>query len=147
MIDEPPPIVAPAPKPTPPVPAGPVSATPVSTETVPADVSAFTLPTTTKPDGTLAIDLKPLAPAPADETCVDENPDPFNPTILVCRKTGPDPRLGPVQGPSNEELFASAIPRARVKLSENAEAEANLIKKGVGGADAEGGEVRVKIGF
>jgi hypothetical protein len=50
--------------------------------------------------------------------------------------------VGPV-----DDGFGSAIPRARIRLSENAEAEANLIKQGVGGFDADGAEVRVKIGF
>ena len=113
-----------------------------------APPSGYNLPATRRPDGSLVIDLTPLAPQPVLNDCLDENPDPFNPTILVCEKTKqPDPWLGPVQGPSNDELFGSAIPRARLKLSDNAEAEANAIKKGVGGFDADGGEVRVKIDF
>lgn len=114
-------------------------------DTVGESGSATDLPTTTKPDGTLVIDLKPLAPEPT--TCVEENANPFNPTILVCSRTEPDPRLGEPLGPVDEILFASAIPRAKVKLSENAEGQANAIKKSVGGFDADGGELRVKIEF
>ena len=110
-----------------------------------ASDSGLVLPETIKPDGTLVIDLKPLAPEPT--TCVEENADPFNPTILVCSRTEPDPRLGEPLGPVDEILFASAIPRAKVKLSENAEAQANAIKKAVSGFDADGGELRVKIEF
>ncbi|MEM7702028.1 MAG: hypothetical protein AAF251_08850 [Pseudomonadota bacterium] len=126
-MEEPPSISAPAP------------------ETVDETESVADLPTMTKPDGTLVIDLKPLAPEPT--TCVEENPDPFNPTILVCSRTEPDPRFGEPLGPVDEILFASAIPRAKVKLSENAEAQANTIKKPVGNFDADGAELRVKIEF
>ncbi|MEO0590524.1 MAG: hypothetical protein AAFZ11_08190 [Pseudomonadota bacterium] len=137
MIDEPPPalsVQSPAPA-------------PAALEATPADpVDPFALPTTTKSDGTVVIDLIPLAPAP--QMCAEEEPDPFNPEIVVCRKTEPDPRIGPNQGPSVDELlFASAVPRARLKLSENAEAEANTIKKPVGGFNADGVEARVKIEF
>ncbi|MEL7199269.1 MAG: hypothetical protein AAGL10_13230 [Pseudomonadota bacterium] len=101
------------------------------------------LPSETLDDGTVVIDLKPLAPTP--EECLDRQPDPFIPEIVVCAKTELSQRLGPVFGPSDEEQFGSAIPRARLKLSEDAEAEANLINKGVGGWNANGGEVRLKI--
>ena len=139
MIDEPPPALS-VEAPTP----APASA---RLDPEPADaVDPYALPSTTKPDGTLVIDLKPLAPAP--QMCAQEEPDPFNPEIVVCRKTEPDPRMGPDQGPSVDELlFASAVPRARLKLSENAEAQANTIKKPVGGFDADGAEARVKIEF
>lgn len=135
-MEEPPAIAAPAQS---------AEAAQVAGEAMP---SGYDFPTTQRPDGSLVIDLTPLAPQPVLNDCLDENPDPFNPTILVCEKTKqPDPRLGPVQGPSNDELFGSAIPRARLKLSDNAAAEANAIKKSVGGFDADGGEVRVKIEF
>ncbi|EAQ29602.1 hypothetical protein NAP1_02480 [Erythrobacter sp. NAP1] len=105
------------------------------------------LPTTTREDGSLVIDLTPLAPPPTE--CLDEiEPDPFNPEIIVCRETVLSPRIGPTYGPTAAELTeGSAIPRARVRLSEDAEAEANVIKKGVGGFDADGAEVRLKIDF
>lgn len=96
--------------------------------------------------GGTVIDLTRLAPPPPSEPCDDDQPDPLNPVILVCADTGPAPRIGPVVGPVDDG-FASAIPRARIKLSDNAEAEANLISQGVGGFDADGGEVRVKIDF
>ncbi|MEM6856597.1 MAG: hypothetical protein AAF559_01900 [Pseudomonadota bacterium] len=136
MIDEPPPALS-AQSPTP---------APAPAELNPEPVDPYALPSTTKSDGTVVIDLMPLAPPP--QMCAEEEPDPFNPAIVVCRKTEPDPRIGPDQGPSVDELlFASAIPRARLKLSENAEGEANTIKKPVGGFDADGAEVRVKIEF
>lgn len=95
--------------------------------------------------GETVIDLTLLA-LPPSEPCDDDQADPLNPAILVCADTGPAPRLGPVVGPVDDG-FASAIPRARIKLSDNAEADANLIGQGVGGFDADGGEVRVKIDF
>ena len=143
MIDEPPPtpsVEAPTPAPAP-------APAPVSLDPEPAGADdPYALPSTTKADGTVVIDLMPLAPTP--QMCAEEEPDPFNPEIVVCRKTEPDPRIGPDQGPSVDDLlFASAVPRARLKLSENAEAQANTIKKPVGGFDADGVETRVKIEF
>ena len=111
----------------------------------PLEPSARALPSETRADGTVVIDLTPLAPVP--ETCLDENPDPFNPPIVVCARTEPAPRLGPVLGPPADVLFGRAVPRARLKLSESAEAQANAIKKSVGGFDADGAEVRLKIEF
>ena len=98
-----------------------------------------------EPDGRVVIDLMQLRPPPAPD-CPDQPADPLNPEIVVCAETGPAPRLGPVVGPVDDG-FGSAIPRARIKLSDNAEAEANLIKQGVGGFDADGAEVKVKIDF
>lgn len=96
--------------------------------------------------GRVVIDLTQFAPKlPADE-CIANDPDPLNPAIVVCEATGPSPRLGPMIGPVDEE-FGSAIPRARIKLSENAEAEANLHNTPVGGFNANGGELRLKIDF
>lgn len=97
-------------------------------------------------DGRVVIDLTRLVPPPPTEPCAVQAPDPFNPEIVVCTAAGPSPRLGPVVGPVNEE-FGSAIPRARVKLSDTASAEANAIAPGVGGIPAQGGEVRLKIDF
>ena len=97
-------------------------------------------------DGTLVIDLMRLVPPRPEEECVDEAADPLNPVIIVCDAVGrTSHRLGPQVGPVDD--FAIAIPRARIKLSENAEAEANLIKQGVGGFDADGAEVKLKIDF
>ena len=114
---------------------------PVAVDEVPG------LPIQERDDGAVVIDLSSLAPPPTE--CADERePDPFNPEILVCRKTMLSPRIGPNYGPSAEELVeGSAIPRARLRLSEDAEAEANVIKKGVGGFDADGAEVRARIKF
>ena len=106
------------------------------------------LPTTENADGSLAIDLKPLAPVPEVEQCFDRDPNPLDDTIVVCRRSTNDQRLtsnyGPIDTPDD---FGSAVPRARVKISDDAEAEANAISKGVGGFNANGGEVRVKIDF
>ncbi len=98
-------------------------------------------------EGRVVIDLTQLVPQPPPGDCIADDPDPLNPAIVVCdTATGPSPRLGPVVGPVDEE-FGSAIPRARIKLSERAEAEANLAKTPVGGFDADGAEVRLKIDF
>lgn len=94
----------------------------------------------------VVIDLTQFVPAPPAEECTDEPADPLNSEIVVCAETGPAPRLGPKVGPVDDG-FASAIPRARIKLSEHAEAQANLHNTQVGGFDANGGEVRVKIDF
>lgn len=127
MIDEPPPLAA-------------------QPDLPELEASVPALPSERRDDGTLVIDLRPLAPPPTD--CAAEEPDPFNPEIIVCRKTVTSPRLGSDYGPSADELVeGSAIPRARVRLSDDAEAEANVINKGVGGFNANGGEVRVKIDF
>jgi hypothetical protein len=96
-------------------------------------------------DGALVIDLTQLIPPPSSE-CVADDPDPFQPEIVVCKATGPSPRLGPVVGPVDDG-FGSAIPRARIKLSDKAEAQANATKPSVGGWNAQGGEVRLKIDF
>lgn len=98
-------------------------------------------------DGTLVIDLTQLVPPPPQDSCADEAPDPFNPEIVVCEKAaGPSPRLGLVVGPIDDG-FGSAIPRARIKLSDTASAEGNLHNTPVGGFNANGGEVRLKIDF
>jgi len=96
--------------------------------------------------GRVVIDLTQFVPAPPAEECTDEPADPLNSEIVVCAETGPAPRLGPKMGPVDDG-FASAIPRARIKLSEHAEAQANLHNTAVGGFNANGGEVRVKIDF
>jgi hypothetical protein len=97
-------------------------------------------------EGKVVIDLTQFAPKPPADDCAPDDPDPLNSEIVVCATTGPSPRLGPVVGPVDEE-FGSAIPRARIKLSETAEAEANLHNAPVGGFNANGGEVRLKIDF
>ena len=99
-----------------------------------------------EPDGRVVIDLMQLRPPPAAPDCPDEPADPLNPEIVVCAASTPAPRLGPVVGPVDDG-FGSAIPRARLKLSDNAEAEANLTNQGVGGFNANGGEVKLKIDF
>ncbi len=99
-------------------------------------------------DGTVMIDLKPLAPKSQEEVCLERDPNPLDEEIVVCREATTDHRLTSDYGPVDEpDDFASAVPRARVKLSDNAEAEANAINQGVGGFNANGGEVKVKIDF
>ncbi len=105
------------------------------------------LPVTEREDGSLVIDLKPLGPVPVEQQCLERDPDPLDNTILVCRRTETDQRLGARIGPAEEEVFGSAVSRARVRISDNAEGQANVIKKGVGGVDSDGAEVRVKIDF
>jgi hypothetical protein len=97
-------------------------------------------------DGRVVIDLTRLVPQPPVTECAEGQPDPVNPEIVVCAASTPSPRLGPVVGPVDDG-FGSAIPRARIKLSDNAAAEANLINQGVGGFDADGAEVKLKIDF
>lgn len=99
-----------------------------------------------RPDGSVEVDLTRLVPPPPAEPCADPAPDPFSNEIVVCEAAPSAQRIGPMMGPVDEE-FGSAIPRARIKLSENAEAQLNLAKTPVGGIDADGAEVRVKIGF
>lgn len=101
-------------------------------------------PMESRADGTLVINV--LAPVAWQQDCSDDEPDPFNPEIVVCRDGGPSPRLGPVAGP-DDDGFASAIPRARIKLSDKAAAEANVHNTPVGGFNANGGEMRLKIDF
>lgn len=104
------------------------------------------LPIETREDGTVVIDLTGLAPPPME--CVDREPDPLNPEIVVCRSVMTSPRLGADYGPSADEIVeGSAIPRARFRFSENAEAQANVINKAVGGWNANGAEAKVKIDF
>lgn len=102
------------------------------------------LPMVQRPDGTLVIDL--LAPAPPPQDCAEREPDPFHPEILVCRSQALSPRLGPGAIPEVDD-FGNAIPRAKWKLSDKATLETNAINQSVGGWNANGGEVRVRIGF
>jgi hypothetical protein len=121
-------------------------APPAAIAPAPTFASADAAPPTLaeRADGTLVIDLTRLAPPPPAEECAEA--DPFQAEIVVCTATPNPPRLGPQVGPVDDG-FGSAIPRARIKLSENAEAQANLTNSPVGGFNANGGEVRLKIGF
>lgn len=102
------------------------------------------LPMEQRANGTLVIDL--LAPAPPPQDCAEREPDPFHPEIVVCRAQGLSPRLGREAIPEVDD-FGNAVPRARWKLSDKATLETNAINQGVGGWNANGGEVRVRIGF
>ncbi|MFL0670252.1 MAG: hypothetical protein ACJLS3_02095 [Erythrobacter sp.] len=99
---------------------------------------------TPRPAAPLVIDI--LARTPLPEQCAGQEADPFNPEIIVCQQAAPPPRLSKSIGPELDD-FGNAIPQARVKLSEHAEAQANLINKSVGGWNANGAEVRLKFGF
>ncbi|OBV11574.1 hypothetical protein [Erythrobacter dokdonensis] len=110
-----------------------------------AQVRAGALPTEMRADGTLVIDLLPLAPPPPRE-CIAEEPDPLNPEIIVCRQTAPSPRIGPDVLPDVDD-FGIGIPRARFRLSDTAAVELNGTNPNVGGFNAQGGEVRLKIDF
>jgi hypothetical protein len=101
-------------------------------------------PTESLAHGTLVIDV--LAPVPRQQDCTADEPDPFYSEIVVCTDGGPSPRIGPMAGPANDG-FASAIPRARIKLSDKTAAEANVQNTPVGGFNANGGELRLKIDF
>lgn len=120
---------------------------PISAEQPDDDESAPALPTERRADGSLLIDITPLAPPPTE--CVDpQEPDPFNPEIVVCGETMLSPRIDPDYGPSADEVLeGSAVPRARWQISENAALEANTAASSVGGFSGNGGEVRVKIDF
>lgn len=98
-------------------------------------------------DGRVVIDLTQFVPAPRPEECIDTAPDPLYTGIVVCKSAGPSPRLGPMVGPVDDAAFGSAIPRARIRLSDKAAAEANVHNTPVGGFNANGGEVRLKIDF
>ncbi|MEL6530391.1 MAG: hypothetical protein AAFQ27_10545 [Pseudomonadota bacterium] len=103
---------------------------------------------TERADGTIVVDLTRLAPRPEAQECIASDPNPLDNAIIVCGEGATDQRVYSSYGPADEPgEFGSAIPRARVKLSDNVEAEANVIKKGVGGWDANGAEVKVKIDF
>ena len=120
---------------------------PVVTEQQDASDVAPDLPTEQRPDGALVIDLIPLAPPPT-ECAVEREPDPFNPEIVVCGETMLSPPISPDYGPSADQVVeGSAIPRARVQITDNAAAEANATAPAVGGFHANGGEVRAKINF
>jgi hypothetical protein len=101
-------------------------------------------------EGRVVIDLTQFVPPRSAEACTDAPADPLNSDIVVCAESGPAPRLGarvgPLVGPVDDG-FGSAIPRARIKLSDHAEAQANLQNNPVGGFNANGGEVRLKIDF
>lgn len=102
------------------------------------------LPMQTRADGTLVIDLMPLA-APRNPCAVSE-PDPLNPEIVVCEAALRSPQIGPNPLPEVDD-FGNAIPRAQLRLSDTVSAEANALNQGVGGFNANGGEVRLKIDF
>lgn len=82
------------------------------------------------------------------DDCALEEPDPFQSEIIVCRTLDTSPRLGPAYGPTADEVVeGSAVPRASFRLSDDAEVQLNAANNAVGGFNANGGEVRVKIDF
>jgi hypothetical protein len=110
----------------------------------PAAEAPPVLPMQQRGDGTLVIDLMP--PAASGKACLASESDPFNPEIIVCEQALRSPRITPNPLPEVDD-FGNAIPRAQIRLSDTATAEANLINQGVGGFNANGGEVRLKIDF
>lgn len=90
-------------------------------------------------DGSLVIDLMPL-----NERCDEPEPDPLNPTIVVCRKVSDDQRIEPT--PEVDD-FANAIPRAQVELSDNAALSLDAKQKGVGGIPANAALATATIDF
>jgi hypothetical protein len=112
----------------------------------PAEEAA--LPTGQRADGTLVIDLLPLAPPVEVEQCFEADPDPLANGIFVCRTLTTDQRLGDLHTVTADDInFGSAIPRARMRISEDASGEINGTNPAVGGWNAQGTEVRVRIGF
>jgi hypothetical protein len=110
-----------------------------------AETSAAAPAPLSRPAAPLVIDI--LAPAPSlFEDCPVREADPFQSEIIVCQQAKASPRLTKSIGPELDD-FGNSVPRARLKLSEHAEAEANLINMGVGGWNANGAEVRLKIDF
>lgn len=123
---------------------------PVPAEAVLSVVEHEASATAPEPDQRLGdrvvIDLLQLVPPPPPPVCEPDEPDPFNPEIVVCHTSEVSQRLGPKVGPEDDG-FASAIPRARVQLSETTAAEANATNPSVGGWNAQGAELRLKIDF
>jgi hypothetical protein len=93
------------------------------------------------------LDILAQPPAPQQPgDCLARDADPFHPEIMVCQTAALPQRLTRQVGPALDD-FGNAIPRARVKLSDKAQGEANLINQSVGGFNANGAEVRLKIDF
>ena len=106
------------------------------------------LPMKEQADGSLLIDLKPLEAKDRDEPCVQTDPNPLQNGILVCRRVTTDQRLGPTQDVSAKDVVeGSAIPRAKFRIAEDATGEFNATNPSVGGFNAQGTEVRIRIGF
>ena len=97
------------------------------------------LPMEEREDGSLVIDLMPL-----NEQCQDTQPDPINPTIVVCRTRNTDQR---VDNQPPVDAFGNAIPRARLKLSENSALSLDAKEKAVGGHTANAALVTVTVDF
>lgn len=99
-------------------------------------------------DGTVVIDLKPLAPKPVEEECIESDPNPLDNGIVVCGKATTDQKLTSEYGPVDEpDEFASAIPRAKFRISDDATGELNATNPTVGGFNAQGVEAKVRIDF
>ncbi|WFL77522.1 hypothetical protein P7228_00210 [Altererythrobacter arenosus] len=93
-------------------------------------------------DGSTTIDILLPPPAPA---CVENEPDPFQNEIVVCRDVGNVHRL--VHAVPGDAIEGSAIPRAEFKLSENATASADAEARAVGNTPANAAIVNVKVKF
>jgi hypothetical protein len=116
-------------------------------ETAQAQVETH-LPMEERPDGSLVIDLTPLENKDRVEQCVQTDPNPLENGILVCRVLTTDQRLSESRDVSSDDLtFGSAVPRARFRLSKDTAGEINGTAPSVGGWNAQGTEVRIRIGF
>ena len=106
------------------------------------------LPMEGRADGSLLIDLKPLEAKDRPEQCIATDPNPLDNGIIVCRTLTTDQRLGETHTVTVEDItFGSAIPRAKFRIAEDATAEVNGTAPAVGGFNAQGAEVRIRIGF
>ncbi|MGB3472932.1 MAG: hypothetical protein WBA51_19115 [Erythrobacter sp.] len=116
-------------------------------EEAPEEVAPH-LPMEDAADGTLVIDLMPLAPKAQPQKCIESDPNPLENAILVCRDLTIDQRFGPEYGPTNEpDDFGSAVPRAKFRISDDATGEVNATNPSVGGWNAQGAEARIRIDF
>lgn len=81
-----------------------------------------------------------MPPAQPRKDCGRREPDLFHPEIIVCEEALRSARIGPKPLPEVDD-FGNAIPRAQLRPSDTATAQANLINQRVGGFNANGAEV------
>ena len=95
-----------------------------------------------KADGSVVVDI--LTP-PAESQCVEEEPDPFQNEIVVCRDIGSQNRLSAVPTPSDQE--GQGMKKAEIHLSENSVLSITGEQKSVGGTPANAAMINLKIKF
>ena len=82
------------------------------------------------------------------EECIETDPNPLENGIIVCRVLTNNQRLGEAHTVTADDVvFGSAVPRAKFRIAEDATAEVNGTAPAVGGINARGTEVRIRIGF